>query len=153
MEIYHEAQKLQDHLVEWYRELHQIPETGLILPNTSAFVKNTLDQFGLTYEEYPGHSGMTVRIGGSKNGGRTVALRADMDALQIQEDTGLSYAAKNGNMHACGHDSHTAMLLGAAKLLKAHEEELEGTVKLIFQPAEEGPGGAEPMVRTVWWMM
>lgn len=147
MEIYHEAQKLQDQLVEWYRELHQIPETGLILPKTSAFVKNALDQLGLTYEEYPGHSGMTVRIGGKKNGGRTVALRADMDALQIQEDTGLPYAAKNGNMHACGHDSHTAMLLGAAKLLKAHEEELEGTVKLIFQPAEEGPGGAEPMVR------
>ena len=88
---------------------------------------------------------MTVRIGGGP--GKTVALRADMDGLKIEEDTGLPYASHNGNMHACGHDSHTAMLLGAAKLLKEHEAELKGTVKLIFQPAEEGPGGAEPMVK------
>ncbi len=147
MELYQEARGMQEQLVEWYRSLHQIPETGLVLPQTAAFVKNVLTQFGLSYEEYPGHSGITVRIGGKKSGGKTVALRADMDALEIREDTGLPYASQNGKMHACGHDSHAAMLLGAAKLLKAHEDELEGTVKLIFQPAEEGPGGAEPMVR------
>ena len=144
-EMFQQARQLQDQLVSWRRDLHQIPETGLVLPQTSAYVQKVLAELGLTWQEYPGHSGMTVRIGGGP--GKTVALRADMDGLKIEEDTGLPYASHNGNMHACGHDSHTAMLLGAAKLLKEHEAELKGTVKLIFQPAEEGPGGAEPMVK------
>lgn len=144
-ELFRQAELLQDQLVAWRRDLHRIPETGLVLPQTAAYVQKVLTELGLTWQEYPGHSGMTVRIGGGP--GKTVALRADMDGLKVQEDTGLPYASQNGNMHACGHDSHTAMLLGAAKLLKEHEKELQGTVKLIFQPAEEGPGGAEPMVR------
>lgn len=145
-DVFHEAQSLQGQLEAWYHDLHQIPETGLILPKTAAYVKQVLAGFGLTCQEYPGHSGLTVKIGG-KRPGKTVALRADMDALEIQEDTGLPFASTNGKMHACGHDTHASMLLGAAKLLKEHEDELEGTVKLIFQPAEEGPGGAEPMVK------
>ena len=145
-DVFHEARQLQEQLESWYRDLHQIPETGLILPKTAAYVKEVLTGLGLTYQEYPGHSGLTVKIGG-RHGGKTVALRADMDALEIQEESGLPFASTNGKMHACGHDTHTSMLLGAAKLLKEHEDELAGTVKLIFQPGEEGPGGAEPMVK------
>ncbi|MFZ5752686.1 MAG: M20 metallopeptidase family protein, partial [Bacillota bacterium] len=78
--------------------------------------------------------------------GKTIALRADMDGLAIKEETGLPFASTNGNMHACGHDAHTAMLLGAAKILNAHRDQLKGNVKLIFQPGEEGPGGAKPMI-------
>ncbi|MEA4934002.1 MAG: amidohydrolase [Lawsonibacter sp.] len=142
--MFREAQALQEQIAAWRRALHQIPETGLVLPQTAEFVKARLAEMGLSYQEYEGHSGLTVAIGKGK---KTVALRADMDALAIQEETGLPYAAQNGNMHACGHDAHTAMLLTAAQLLRAHEQELNGRVKLIFQPAEEGPGGAEPMVR------
>lgn len=142
--MFQEAQALQEQIVTWRRALHQIPETGLFLPGTVEFVKERLTEMRLLYQEYEGHSGLTVSIGKGK---KTVALRADMDALAIREETGLPYAALNGNMHACGHDAHTAMLLTAAQLLKAHEPELNGRVKLIFQPAEEGPGGAEPMVR------
>lgn len=142
--IFQEAEALQEQIVAWRRALHQTPETGLVLPQTAAFIQAQLRQMGLAWQAYEGHSGMTVLIG---QGDRTVALRADMDALPIQEETQLSFASQNGNMHACGHDAHAAMLLAAAKVLKAHESELNGRVKLIFQPAEEGPGGAEPMVR------
>lgn len=143
--IFQEAQALQEQLVAWRRRLHQVPETGLVLPETAGLVKGWLTEMGLSWREYPGHSGLTVRFGNGK--GRTVALRADMDGLAIQEETQLPFASSNGNMHACGHDAHTAMLLGAAKLLLAHAGEWNGTVQLIFQPGEEGPGGAEPMVR------
>lgn len=142
--VYVEAQSLQEQIVSWRRMLHQIPETGLELPNTLQFVKDCLSEMGLSFTEYQGYSGLTVCIGNGN--GRTVALRADMDALAIKEETGLSYASHNDNMHACGHDAHTAMLLGVAKLLKARESSIQGTVKLIFQPGEEGPGGARLMV-------
>lgn len=141
--IFQEAQALQDEIVAWRRQLHRIPEIGLVVPQTIAFLKKQLEALGLTWQEYQGHSGITVCIG---QGPHTAALRADIDGLPIQEETGLSYASENGNMHACGHDAHAAMLLGAAKLLKQHENELKGVVKLIFQPGEEGPGGASLMV-------
>ena len=89
-----------------------------------------------------GRCGLIADIGR----GKTFLLRADMDALPIREETGLDYACPNGNMHACGHDLHTAMLLGTAKLLKAHETELPGRVRLLFQPAEEIFGGAKDMI-------
>lgn len=143
--IFREARELQPQLVSWRRMLHRVPETGLMLPETTALIKGWLTQMGLEWREYPGHSGLTVRIGPGE--GKTVALRADMDGLPIPEESQLPYASTNGNMHACGHDAHAAMLLGALQLLKAHEGELKGDVLFIFQPGEEGPGGAEPMVR------
>ena len=143
--IFQEARAMQEQLVTWRRMLHQVPETGLVLPKTTELLKQWLRQMGLTWQEYSGHSGLTVRIG--RGSGKTVALRADMDALPILEDTQLPYASANGNMHACGHDANAAMLLGAAQLLQARAGELNGDVLLIFQPGEEGPGGAEPMTR------
>lgn len=139
------AAAIRQEIVRWRRELHRIPETGLILPQTAAYVKERLAEMGLAYLEFSTHSGITVDIG--RSGGKLVAVRADMDALPIREETGLEFASTNGNMHACGHDAHTAILLGLAKLLKEREKDLPGMVRLLFQPGEEFPGGAEPMVR------
>lgn len=139
-----EAQDLQSKMVEWRRTLHRNPEIGLILPKTAEFVAARLKEAGIEYQTYQKHSGITVVLGSGK---KTIAIRADMDALPIKEETELPYASENDNMHACGHDGHTAMLLATAMILKKHEKELAGRVKLIFQPAEEGPGGAEPMVK------
>lgn len=140
-----EAMDLQHKIVEWRRILHRFPEIGLKLPETEDFVRKQLTAAGIEYQTYPNHSGITAVIGKGK--GKTIAIRADMDGLPIKEETGLTYASVNENMHACGHDAHTAVLIATAVILKAHENELKGSVKLIFQPAEEGPGGAEPMVK------
>lgn len=140
-----EAQELQHKIVEWRRILHRYPETGLVLPKTADFVTKQLTAAGIAYKTYKNHSGITAVIG--KGEGKTIAIRADMDGLPIKEETGLTYASANENMHACGHDAHTAMLIATAVMLKNHEDELKGKVKLIFQPAEGGPGGAEPMVK------
>ncbi|WZL73239.1 M20 family metallopeptidase [Clostridiaceae bacterium 35-E11] len=145
MNIKNEAKKLQEQIVQWRRELHQFPEIGLELPKTSAYVAEQLGKMGIEYKTNIGVSGVVGWIQGEK-GGKTIALRADMDALAIKEETGLPFASTNGNMHACGHDTHTAMLLGAARILNDHRDQLQGNVKLIFQPAEEGPGGAKPMI-------
>ena len=139
-----EAREISGEIIAWRRELHKIPEIGLVLPQTAAFVKACLDEMAIPYTTYPGHSGIVALIG--KTAGRTIALRADMDGLRINEEADFAYRSQNGNMHACGHDAHTAILLGTAKLLKKHEPELTGQVKLLFQPAEEGPGGALPMI-------
>lgn len=138
------AKKMSDDIAYWRRELHKIPETGLFLPKTSAFVLKKLMEWGIECQTYQGHSGITAVIG--KKEGRTIALRADMDALMIKEEANIPFKSLNDNMHACGHDAHTAILLGAAKILQEHENALNGKVKLIFQPAEEGPGGALPMI-------
>ena len=119
---YQDAKDLQPVIQRWRRELHQIPEIGLKLPKTEAYVKEQLCKMGLTYREFPTHSGLVVDIG--RPGQLTVAVRADMDALPIQEETGLDFASTNENMHACGHDAHTAMLLGLAQLLKKRESTL-----------------------------
>lgn len=140
-----EAMEVQHKIVEWRRELHRCPELGLQLLQTADFVKKQLTAAGIEYQTYQNHSGITAIIG--KGEGKTIAIRADMDGLPIQEETELPYASLNENMHACGHDAHTAVLIATAVVLKAHEEELRGKVKLIFQPGEEGPGGAEPMVK------
>lgn len=140
-----EGKKIQDQIVKWRRDLHKIPEIGLELPKTSAYVKEQLDSMGIEYRDGVAGHGIVGIIKGHGEG-KTIALRADMDALAIEEETGLQFASKNGNMHACGHDAHTAMLLGAAKLLNENKGSLFGNVKLIFQPAEEGPGGAKPMI-------
>ncbi len=146
MEPLNEALKIKEKIIKWRRDLHKIPETGLVLPKTSAYVKERLDEMDISYKTYPNHSGIVALIGG-KNQGKTIALRADMDGLKIKEEVDIPFKSKNDNMHACGHDAHTAILLGAAKIFKENEESLNGSVKLIFQPGEEGPGGAEPMVQ------
>lgn len=140
-----EAEQIHDIILRERRTLHQIAETGFELTQTVAFVKNELTEMGLQPTDC-GRSGIVALVGGKKPG-KTFLLRADMDALPIKEQSGLSFAAQNGNMHACGHDMHTAMLLGAARLLKAHEEEIEGTVKLMFQPAEEIFEGSSDMLK------
>ena len=139
-----EAKTISREMIAWRRELHKIPEIGLVLPQTAAFVKARLDEMGIVYTTFERHSGIVALIG--KAAGKTIALRADMDGLRISEESDFDYRSQNSNMHACGHDAHTAILLGAAKLLKKHEHALNGQVKLLFQPAEEGPGGALPMI-------
>jgi amidohydrolase len=140
-----QAKSMQQQIVEWRRELHKIPEVGLDLPETSAFVSKVLTELGIEYRTKVGISGIVGLIKGGKPG-KTIMLRADMDALALKEETGLPFTSTNENMHACGHDSHTAMLLGAAKILNENRQQLTGNVKLVFQPAEEGPGGAKPMI-------
>ncbi len=145
MELLNQLKDYESNIIQWRRELHQIPEVGLELPNTAAYVSGELDKLGIPHQKNIGVSGIVGLIEGKKTG-KTIALRADMDALAIQEETGLPFASTNGNMHACGHDAHTAMLLGAAKVLMENKEQLNGNVKLFFQAAEEGPGGAKPMI-------
>ena len=129
------------------RHLHQHPELGFQEFETSRFVAERLRSLGL--DEVQTEVGRTGVVGILKGGkpGKVVALRADMDALPITELNEVDYKSKNdGVMHACGHDAHISMLLGAARLLAAHRDELPGTVKFIFQPAEEGLGGAKAML-------
>jgi amidohydrolase len=128
-----EAQVLQEELVAARRYLHINPEIGMELPKTTAFVREKLEEMGYEPKDV-GPSGLSVTVGGKKPG-KCFLIRADMDALPLCEQGSISYKSENGNMHACGHDFHTVMLLGAAKLLKAHEEEIPGTVKLMFQPS------------------
>ncbi|MBQ5673631.1 MAG: amidohydrolase [Lachnospiraceae bacterium] len=143
MNVYKEALEIKDTIVSNRKFLHQNPELGLNLPVTTAFVEKKLKEMG--YEpKRVGECGIVATIG--KEGGKCFLLRADMDALPIKEEADVDYKATNGNMHACGHDCHTANLLGAAKLLKKHESELEGMVKLMFQPAEETMDGGKMMI-------
>ena len=133
----------------WRRHLHEHPELMFDLPETSKFVEEKLRSFGITdITTGIAQTGVVAVIEGQSNtSGRTIGLRADMDALPIMEATGLPYASKTpGKMHACGHDGHTAMLLGAAQSL-AEIRNFDGRVVLIFQPAEEGGGGGEVMVQ------
>ncbi|EKQ58082.1 MULTISPECIES: M20 family metallopeptidase [unclassified Clostridium] len=145
MNILAQAQALSDEIIKWRRDLHKIPEIGMVLPKTFEYVKKKLDEFNIEYTTYENHSGISAVLG--KKDGKTIAIRADMDALAIKEETNLEFRSENENMHACGHDGHTAILLGIAKILKENEDELSGKVKLIFQPSEElGPGGALAMI-------
>ena len=135
-----EAQGLADSMTADRRWLHQHPEVGFDLPETTAYVKARLCEMGYAPTELvPG--GLVATVG--RTDGPCYLLRADMDALPLREETGLPFASANGNMHACGHDLHTAMLLGAARLLKDHEDELGGCVKLMFQPDEEATAPGE----------
>ena len=133
-------------LVAIRRDIHAHPEMGLEEVRTSALVADKLKAWGIEHVTGVGRTGVVATIKGNKPGNRSVGLRCDMDALAITEQTGLPYASKNtGVMHACGHDGHTTMLLGAAKYL-ANNRDFAGTVQLIFQPAEEGRGGAVAML-------
>lgn len=137
------AESTEDEIRENRRWLHAHAETEFDLKETTAFVKEKLQEIGCEYTDC-GKCGISAIIG--KNEGKTFLLRADMDALPINEESGLDFSCGNGNMHACGHDMHTAMLLGAAKILKQFENELSGKVKLMFQPAEEILSGANNMI-------
>lgn len=143
MNIFQEAQTLKETIIAHRRYLHRIPELGLDLPQTSAYVEEQLQKMGYETQRI-GSSGIVALAG--KKEGKCFLLRADMDALPVQELADVDYKSTNNNMHACGHDCHTAVLLGAAQLLKAHEDEIEGTVKLMFQPAEETMEGGVEMV-------
>lgn len=144
-----EARDLHETIVKWRRELHQIPETGVETPLTEAFVCARLDELGIPYRKEVGGHGVVAHLEG-KSDGPVFAIRADMDGLPIKEETGLPFASTNGCMHACGHDAHAAMGLGAAALLAKHRDELAGAVKFLFQPGEEGCpegyGGAKRML-------
>ena len=141
-ELLKESRTLESQLQQWRRTLHRHPEVGFDLTQTKALVKTALTEMGYEPKDC-GRAGVLALAGGKKPG-RTILLRADMDALPIEEKTGLEYASRNkGVMHACGHDVHTACLLGAMLVLKRMSERIEGTVFGLFQPGEElCPGGA-----------
>ncbi len=143
--ILQQAELIKEEIIEYRRVLHSYPEVGEELPKTKEFVMSKLKAFGYEPEEIC-ESGIVATIQGEKKG-KTILLRADMDALPMGEETDLTFKSKNGCMHSCGHDMHTAMLLGAAKLLKDNQNLLEGTVKLVFQPNEEGFTGAKNMIK------
>ena len=138
------ANELKEELVQTRRYLHSIPEIKTDLPLTTKYVKEKLIEIGLDPKEIT-KSGLVATIGGKKPGG-TILLRADMDALDMREESGLDFASKTQYAHTCGHDLHAAILLGAAKMLKERENEIEGTVKLMFQPGEEYFIGAKAMI-------
>ncbi len=141
-----EAAQLLPDLVRLRRAIHAEPELGLQTPQTAAKIMAALNGLPLEYRTGPSTSGIVAVLRGG-TGGRTVLLRGDMDALPMHEDTGLEFASrKSGAMHACGHDSHVAMLVGAARLLSARRHELPGTVLFMFQPGEEGWHGARFML-------
>lgn len=146
------AQKLSDEIIRLRRDIHQHPELGFEEFRTSALVADTLAEIGIEHKTGIGRTGVMGQIGNSN--GPTIAIRADMDALPIVENTNLPYSSQNdGIMHACGHDAHTAILLGAAHLLQQsfHQDNWYGNVRLIFQPSEEkfdanGVSGATAMI-------
>lgn len=144
METY--FQNMVEELRQMRRDLHKIPELGLKEYKTSAYIREKLEGFGITELETWLETGVVAVIRG-KGKKEAVAFRADMDALPVTEQTGCNFTSEHvGCMHACGHDGHVTVLLGFAKYLQEHKDELENDVVLIFQPAEEGPGGAQLLV-------
>lgn len=136
-------------MVELRREFHRYPELSFKEVHTSAMIVEKLRAFGCDTVEQMYNTGVVATIKGGLGEGKCIGLRADIDALPVTEETGLPYASEiPGHMHACGHDFHTSALLGAALLLKRKEHELQGRVKLVFQPAEEAPGGAKKVLET-----
>ena len=144
MNYWERAKEIKDEIISYRRNLHSNAEVGMNLPNTTEFVIKTLESFGYKPKKII-DSGVVATIGNGK--GPCILLRADMDALPMTEESGLSFCSKNPNSaHTCGHDLHAAMLLGAAKMLKENEEKINGTIKLMFQPGEETFQGAKAMI-------
>jgi amidohydrolase len=136
---------LQPQLVTWRRSLHQRPELGFTEKLTSAFIAQKLQEWKIPHQTDIAQTGIVATIEGNRPG-RVLAIRADMDALPVQEENEVPYRSQHeGKMHACGHDGHVTIALGTACYLAEHRD-FAGTVKIIFQPAEEGPGGAKPMI-------
>lgn len=143
-QLLNESENYKAQLIDNRHYLHEHPGTGFDTEETIAYVKSELSAMDYDVKEC-GKAGLTATVG--KGDGKVFLIRADMDALPIKEESGVEFASQNGRMHACGHDMHTAMLLGAARLLKEHENEIEGTVKLMFQSAEEIFEGAGDMIK------
>lgn len=144
-QILQDAYRIQPWLVGIRRRLHRTPELGYEEHETSACIRRELQELGIEFDYPVARTGIVARIG--RGAGPCVALRADMDALPIHEEADVDFRSEvPGKMHACGHDCHTAMLLGAARLLAAMKDALPGTVKLLFQPAEEGGAGGKAMI-------
>ena len=138
--------RLQPELVQWRRQFHRYPELGFKEVLTADFVAEKLSQWGIEHQTKVAKTGIVATIE-SHYPGKVLGIRADMDALPIQEENEVDYCSQHdGVMHACGHDGHTAIALGIAHYLAHNRDKWSGTVKLIFQPAEEGPGGAKPMI-------
>lgn len=137
--LYQEAKDIYCELINWRRTLHQIPEIGIKLPQTVKFVTEQLDAMNIEYTVFEDCSCVIATVG---KGDKCFLLRSDMDALPVTEESDIDFRSTNGCMHGCGHDLHCTVLLGAAKLLKAHESELNGVVKLFFQSGEETFQGA-----------
>lgn len=140
------GEEISGEIISWRRIFHRIPELRMDTPKTEAEIVRILRDIGISdVKSGVGGHGVVALIQGQMPGG-CLAIRADCDGLPIKEETGLPFASENGNMHACGHDAHTAMALGAAKLIYENRALLRGSVKLIFQPYEEGDGGAKLMI-------
>ena len=136
-DIISQSREIHEWIVEKRRAIHRHPELMYEEFETSRLVQNTLSELGIEYEKDIAVTGVVGLVGNGE--GPCIALRADMDALPIHEEADVEFRSEiDGKMHACGHDCHTAMLLGAARVLKDNESEINGTIKLIFQPAEEG---------------
>ena len=145
MNIRSEIKDIEKNIIGWRRDFHQYPELGFDEHRTSKIIGEALKEMGLAPQMNVGKTGVTADL--TFGDGPTIALRADMDALPMQETSGLDFSSKHdGVMHACGHDGHMAMLLGAAKVLTQNGDSFNGTVRFIFQPAEEGAGGARYMI-------
>ncbi len=141
-----EIRSLQSNLVEWRRRLHQKPELGFQEQITAEFISQKLQAWQIPHQTEIAQTGIVATIAG-KSPGKVLAIRADMDALPIKEANEVPYRSQHeGKMHACGHDGHTAIALATAYYLSQHQNDFSGTVKIIFQPAEESPGGAKPMI-------
>jgi amidohydrolase len=139
---------MKSSLVQWRRDFHRFPELGFKEKRTANAIAEKLTAWGIPHQTGIAQTGIVATIAGTKKGNNKVlAIRADMDALPIQEENIISYKSQiDGLMHACGHDGHTAIAIGTAKYLWENRDRFSGTVKIIFQPAEEGPGGAKPMI-------
>lgn len=141
-----EIRAIADQIVAWRRHLHRYPELGFQEEKTTAFIQQQLTAWGIDYEAGLAKTGIVATIQGLP-GDHTLGIRADMDGLPVQEENEVDYCSQHpGKMHACGHDGHTAIALGTAYYLHQYRHSFRGTVKIIFQPAEEGPGGAKPML-------
>lgn len=146
MKINPQVKKFKNKIIKIRRDIHKHPELSFQEFRTAKLVSDSLKKFGLEVDENIGKTGVVGILKGARPG-KTIAFRADMDALPIQETSDLSYKSVNdGVMHACGHDAHTAMLLVAAEILSKNIEQISGKIKFIFQPAEEGFGGAKFMI-------
>ena len=162
MPIINSISNMKEEMQEWRRYLHTIPELGFEEFKTANFISKKLSEFGIEVHQNVAKTGIIGILHGSEFSEKAIGLRADMDALQMPEENNFNHRSKTkGKMHACGHDGHVSMLLGAAKYL-SETKQFKGTVYFIFQPAEEGLGGGQVMVeeglfdnypmQTVWGM-